>query len=1154
MLNLKIVGCAVAVLVLAVTGCQCGSPPITPGTGGGNGGAGGNSGGGGGDGVGGGDGTGGGNTGGGPMIIVDPNDLGNAAKDSDCDGLSDAEEFGNTYPGGKRTDPANADSDGDGIKDGVEVGRTSSVDTACGFVGDAEPNSRTVPTENDSDTDGVRDGVEDTNKNGAVENGETDPSRPDSDGDGLKDGEEDVNANGVVDTGETDPRKRDTDGDFINDGVEKNVTQTDPTKADTDGDMCIDSAEDTDQDGTKDMGETDPNDASDCGVLVNPDSDSDGILDRVEDADGDGVVDANETDPNNPDTDGDMLKDGEEDANHNGQLDVGETNPKRKDTDCDGLLDGPTIGMVRGEDLNGNGMLDVGETDPKKRDTDGDGISDGVELGLQTANIADALNCVGVTVDADGNSTTDPRTRDSDGDGIDDGAEDVNQNGKADPGELDPKVSDMTGPAIQVCTAAKLRPVVFASESDPDIQLGLPSTFTEIQTMTVGGSKRGVIGYDPTNKVAFLAWRQAPPGGATTATADEASLLPAITMEGPVSPPLTQSFQTWDQIQALQAFYTQTQNTDVKAHANALANRLVGAGAGTLTGMGGVNGNFMLQAEYIHRTNGALVVLIALTPVSNYTGEPLFSMSDAAGGSAVAQFGDATAVQCEKFGPSTGKIDFLFVVDDSGSMASSQNALASTATAVANALNNSSLDWRIALVTTSYHVSGEQNSNRLRGFVAKGDANAVSTFQGWLTANVSCTDSGQQCGNGGACRAVNAGWVGICGSGSEGLLGAARDAIDDITPATMTTLATRVRADAQLVVVLLGDADDQTTGYSSTSSSCVRTGSPACEAISNFTNFFSGTANMAPTNKLGSKIVVHGIVCPEGPDTDSGRSGIQTCNGEDQASPQRHAQIISASQGVRGSISDSTSIGTSVNRIINAAIAASGYKMKKPPIGASVKVAMSQVLNGANCNKDNIPRSTTHGFDFDGINQTLSLFGDCRPAAGTQEAAVSYKYWVDTTPNPGGNPPPCSMDPFYTTSETDFCLGKLTCNLQLNVCECPPDCGGNGPAGKVCNPNRLVCDFVCTADCGGTCGSFEQCNTTDCSCECLQTATCGLGYRFQNGAGVCGCVCDTASLNCGATYQPDANACACVCKPDCGGCSSGEICNPSTCSCGVGIN
>ena len=63
--------------------------------------------------------------------MPDPERPDNAMRDSDCDGLSDAEEYGTVWPSGMRTDPANPDSDGDGLPDGLEVGRTASVDPSC---------------------------------------------------------------------------------------------------------------------------------------------------------------------------------------------------------------------------------------------------------------------------------------------------------------------------------------------------------------------------------------------------------------------------------------------------------------------------------------------------------------------------------------------------------------------------------------------------------------------------------------------------------------------------------------------------------------------------------------------------------------------------------------------------------------------------------------------------------------------------------------------------------------------------------------------------------------------------------------------------------------------------------------------------------------
>lgn len=1127
-----------AIAALFITGCNCvgevvisgdggedaGSINLPP-TGDGGGGGGGN--------------DGGGETGtadAGPP--VNPGDPKNANKDTDCDGLTDAEEFANVYAGMKKTDPAVADTDGDGIKDGVELGRTTSVDAACGFVGDVDPATKTLPTEADSDSDAIPDGLEDANRNGGFSVGETDPNSPDSDGDKLFDGVEDANLNGTVDVGETDPRARDTDQDGINDGVEKTTTLTDPTKADTDGDMCPDGIEDGNQNGVKDPGETDPKNGMDCGPNNIPDADMDGIPDMVEDSNLNGVWDqATETNFQNPDTDGDGLKDGVEDKNRNGYVNAGETNPRRKDTDCDGLIDGPNAGAVLGEDLNGNGALDMGETDPTRADSDGDGITDGVELGLTVP--ADPTHCVAVPVDADPSTTTDPNDNDSDNDGIPDGAEDTNQNGKVDTGELNPKDgTDGMGPAGQVCTVNNLKPVVFKEEGQPDLQLALPSSFTELSTMMVGGTPKGLIGYDPTSKVAFVAYRTTPPGA--NVTADETTLRSQLNAQGTLSNPVTQSFTSWDGFPSLLAFYDQAGAADVKARANAIANALVGAGAGALAGAAGVSGPFKLQAQYVRRSANSLVVLVALVPASANVEPAIFTVADTAGGSALAQFGDANAVQCETFAPGASKVDFLFVVDDSCSMASSQTSLASAANAMEAALQNSTLDWRIALVSTSYQVGGEPNSNVLRGFTTD-----INQFKAWLTQNSDCignictgVSGAPACGVWGG---SNSGcWVNTNGNIYEALLGTARKAVDDITPGGSKP---QKRADAELIIVLLGDAEDQTTGYTTVATS-------GLENVQNLVQYFTGTGTSPLTrNKLNKVLQVSGIICPQG----------MSCNGEFSLATQRTPQVITATGGIRGDILTQASIQTSMTAIVNNAIAAAGYKTKKPPIGTSVKVAMDVVSNGANCNANNIPRSRVNGFDFSGLSGTVSFFGDCRPGASSKTAAVSYRYWIDTTPNPDGNPPPCFNDPFFDPNAADYCSAKnpgqgdLVCNKATGVCECPANCGGTPPPGKVCDPNKLVCNFVCTPDCGGTCFGYQTCDPNSCACACVQSATCAPGYTFVNNGTLCGCFCDTAQLSCGATYDADLMSCSCVCKPDCGTCASGTSCNLSSCSCGGGI-
>lgn len=70
----------------------------------------------------------------------------------------------------------------------------------------------------------------------------TNPLDQDSDDDDILDGAEDGNNNGIVDPGETDPLNSDSDGDLLLDGWEV-ANGTDPTKNDTDDDGLLDNEE-----------------------------------------------------------------------------------------------------------------------------------------------------------------------------------------------------------------------------------------------------------------------------------------------------------------------------------------------------------------------------------------------------------------------------------------------------------------------------------------------------------------------------------------------------------------------------------------------------------------------------------------------------------------------------------------------------------------------------------------------------------------------------------------------------------------------------------------------------------------------------------------------------------------------------------------------
>ncbi|HEX8536604.1 MAG TPA: adventurous gliding motility lipoprotein CglD, partial [Cystobacter sp.] len=534
--------------------------------------------------------------------------------------------------------------------------------------------------------------------------------------------------------------------------------------------------------------------------------------------------------------------------------------------------------------------------------------------------------------------------------------------------------------------------------------------------------------------------------------------------------------------------------------------------AGTLSGGTDVSGPFKIQAQYVHRSNSSVLVVLAITPTGRYIEPGVFVMSDTAGGTGLAQFGDADAVQCETFNSAgSGPTDFVFVVDNSGSMGSSQAALGEAANAVAARLGNSQLDWRIALVTTSYYDgSYSDDKNLFRGFTRD-----INQFKAWLQQNAPCPNPAEGC------------WIGTSGNVNELHLNPARKAINYMTAAT-TPVAKQYRPGARVVVILLTDVRDGSTDNAAPGSG---------NTLDEFINYFKGG------NPTGKAIQMHGIIC------DPAESATR-CNSQEELNNPIHKDAIQALGGIVGSIRTTTRIPATINAIMDSVIGSAGYKTLKPPIGASVRVALAKVRDSSKCNPSDLPRSRTDGFDVDGRGQALSFYGACRPPeTGSTQGAISYRYWSDLTTNTEGNQPPCYGDTgYYDSTQADFCKGKLVCNRQTNKCECPADCGGGGSPGQVCNTNRDVCSWSCGADCAGACGSFETCNQTTCACTCVQSATCSPGFKFD--AAACGCVCDTGALNCGPNYQADANACACICKDNCGGnCPSGTQCNTSTCAC-----
>jgi len=107
------------------------------------------------------------------------------------------------------------------------------------------------------------------------------------------------------------------------------------------------------------------------------------------------------------------------------------SDPNDADTDDDGVRDGDEPNPAL--DTDGDGLRNVVDAD-----SDNDGLFDGTEMGKGCADPATDNTKKKCIADADPLTRTSPLLRDTDFGSVADGNEDVNRNGKLDPGETNP--------------------------------------------------------------------------------------------------------------------------------------------------------------------------------------------------------------------------------------------------------------------------------------------------------------------------------------------------------------------------------------------------------------------------------------------------------------------------------------------------------------------------------------------------------------------------------------------------------------------------------------------------------------------------------------------------------------------------------------------
>lgn len=1075
---------------------------------------------------------------------ADPNNPNNGQLDSDCDGLSDAEEFSTIYPNGQRTSPTNPDSDGDGIPDGVEAGRTAPIPgTNCpALATDADPTSRTSPVSSDTDGDQIPDGLEDADHNGRVDAGESNPSSTDTDGDQIPDAIEDADHDGQRDQGELNPTTNDSDGDGITDGLE-----------------------DSNRNGTVDAGETNP---------LSTDSDGDGLADGVEDSNHNGLREQFETDPRTADTDCDGVADGAELA--------GGSSPLVVDSDGDGLTDGVELGATGAVPGSSCPGLPV-DQDPTTVsgaddfDTDDDGIPDGIEDANQNGR-----------VDA---GETDPGARDTDGDGLADGDElDAGFN-PLDPNSPDPNIN--TG-VNAVCSDMNLRVVDFDLGGGDRWTLSNEQTTTYLPiTVSAAGVGVEVAALDDTvlpvagfiARMPVIAGSPATAGGQTNgfnARLGAGAAAEALAIVARNSPRNVTSHDGFETAVSGVTDLTITAGTRSAAEVrNSLLRLSTGLGAADFVGLpttsAGTNSNqFVLAYQVLVRTMPQeLIVIAAVLDRARYDAtadNASILLSDLTNGTSLALAGARRDKDCDPFVTGTDAIaDFLWMADISGSTDDDRGRIVAASTAVFNALASNNVNFRMGVVAHIENdiIQGGGAGGDLRGVGFTNDANLFATY----LQDTSGTDG--------------------CEFGLEAAHNAVNKALPRSAPGVVD--ARKLRDGAQLAVVYISDefaqevtenqcgwnpggagcdtgvGDLYSTGDQNTCSVVPNAAQQACidaivqPYVTRIQNN-SGIAFAQVITPAANPVQCTGYACPQPnsqPENEPGRG---------------YVEVVNATGGTFYSPCVDNP-GNALQAIVDAVSgAASQFQLTGAPISSTLKVGVTRIGTGGTGVTDLVPRDKDNGFDYDPVSNAIFFRGATYRPNRNDLVIVSYRVWLPPE-EPCG---PCAAnqvcDPQLGICTCDTaicnacgpgqacdsscqcactadCNGQCgdgqVCNTQTCACECAPDCGGACPFGTVCNPTTCACD--CDASCGGACaGTNLQCNTDACNCQCPADCggACAAGTVCNTSLCACGCAPDCSDQCQGMAQCDPANGCQCACPVDCGGaCPDNTICDPSACGC-----
>jgi cysteine-rich repeat protein len=435
------------------------------------------------------------------------------------------------------------------------------------------------------------------------------------------------------------------------------------------------------------------------------------------------------------------------------------------------------------------------------------------------------------------------------------------------------------------------------------------------------------------------------------------------------------------------------------------------------------------------------------------------------------------------------KVDFLWVIDNSPSMADEQAILSSVADDIDGQLANAicPIDWRMAVAYTDMQLPSGPND------VCPGAPGPGRRRLCPFTRDIDVFKNGTP-----ECAYVR---PGTCGDGTErGFLGT-RIAIDRFQAGSgcepVPGGECSLRSDARLAVIYFSDTGEQTSNRNPPP------GQPD-NSVASWAGYFGDYDLLTPG---AQRAQVHGILCPARP-APGDTTGPCSDGLLDPALYDRYSQVIDQLGGTEGSIRDDkgSRLSDTIKHIVDAAIAGAccGDGIIEP---------------GEQCDDGN----TEDGDCCSSSCRFEPATAVCRTAAGPCDAAEFCP----------GSSPTCPADALRPAG--------FECRGTAGACDLPEFCSGTTAACPVDGFKPATVECRSTA---GPCDTAEMCTGTGprCPADAFRPAT----VECRPAAGGC----DAPEACTGVDAQcPDDGKRVGICRPATGPCDQEERCDGSSNDC-----